>query len=1255
MNTERQIVECVPNFSEGRDMSVIKQITDAIESVSGVTLLNVDPGEATNRTVVTFVGSPESVCEAAFLGAKKASEVIDMRHHHGAHPRMGATDVLPLIPISGITLDECAGLARKLAERMAKEAGIPCYAYEAAALRPERKNLAVCRAGEYEAQSDKLTDPARQPDYMPTQNIVQSAHVQRCGCTAVGARDFLIAVNWNLNTTSTRRANAIAFDVREKGRPKREGNPITGKPVLDAEGKPVMIPGTLKATKAIGWYIDEYGIAQVSMNMTDLSITPLHVAFDEVSRCAEKRGLRVTGTEIVGLVPKRTLIEAGKYFLRKQHRSTGIPEADIIKIAVKSMGLDDLRPFNPREKVIEYLMEDRSNAAASSKSAGLLPLTVKAFAEETSRESPAPGGGSVSAYMGALGAALGTMVANLSSHKPGWDDRWQEFSQWADHGQQIMSELLALVDEDTQAFNGIMAAFNMPKKTDAERIARNKAIQEATLYAAQVPLRTMKTSMKVFDICRAMVHDGNPASSSDAGVGALAARAAVVGAGLNVKINAASLSDRDMALTLINEADALTKQANEAEKEILSPQPEPLSEAGDNDFREQVREGIPSELPPMLPYDTSINHAPRRKDILNADEKRLALRNALRYFPSHLHAMLAPEFAEELRKYGRIYMYRYRPSYPMYARNIDEYPHQSLQAAAIMMMIQNNLDPRVAQHPHELITYGGNGAVFQNWAQYRLTMKYLSEMTDEQTLVMYSGHPLGLFPSHHNAPRVVVTNGMVIPNYSKPDDWERMNALGVSQYGQMTAGSYMYIGPQGIVHGTTITVLNAARRVCSSNYMKSEKNRRLLFVTAGLGGMSGAQPKAADIAGVVSVTAEINPKAAQKRFEQGWVDRLLYNLDEVVSEIKKAMNPTLTPDVCALAYVGNVVNLWERLADENIHVDLGSDQTSLHNPWAGGYYPVGLTLEESQHMMADSPELFKEKVKQSLRRHVAAINRLSERGMYFFDYGNAFLLESGRAGADVFSSDGKFRYPSYVQDIMGPLFFDYGFGPFRWVCTSGDSKDLEITDRLAADVLANMLLTAPDNIRGQLADNLHWIREAGHNNLVVGSQARILYADAEGRTRIALAFNEAIRRGEISRPIVLGRDHHDVSGTDSPYRETSNITDGSQFCADMAVHNVIGDSFRGATWVSLHNGGGVGWGEVINGGFGMVIDGTSDCDRRIRQMLLWDVNNGIARRSWARNSGSIDAIRREMERTPALKVTLPSIASDEIIDNALTE
>lgn len=661
------------------------------------------------------------------------------------------------------------------------------------------------------------------------------------------------------------------------------------------------------------------------------------------------------------------------------------------------------------------------------------------------------------------------------------------------------------------------------------------------------------------------------------------------------------------------------------------------------DFQNEIRAGIPDTLPAPKVYDKSLNHAPKRKDILTPEQKKLALRNALRYFPQHLHTQLAKEFAQELHDYGRIYMYRYRPDYDIYARPIDEYPHRSRQAAAIMLMIQNNLDPRVAQHPHELIIYGGNGAIFQNWAQYRLVMKYLSEMTDEQTLVMYSGHPLGLFPSHQDAPRVVVTNGMVIPNYSKPDDWERMNALGVSQYGQMTAGSYMYIGPQGIVHGTTITVLNAARRQFRPGQTSTHG---MLFVSSGLGGMSGAQPKAGNIAGVVSVVAEINPQAAQKRYDQGWVDELHDSLDELIPTIRRAVDEKRT---ISMAYVGNIVDLWERLADEDIHVDLGSDQTSLHNPWAGGYYPVGLTLDESKRMMAEEPEAFKKQVQASLRRQVAAINRLTARGMYFFDYGNAFLLESSRAGADILTSDGRFRYPSYVQDIMGPLFFDYGFGPFRWVCTSGDPEDLALTDQLAAEALEALRATATDDIIGQLDDNIHWIKEAGKNHLVVGSQARILYADAQGRTQIALAFNQAIREGRLKAPVVLGRDHHDVSGTDSPFRETSNIYDGSQFCADMAVQNVIGDAFRGATWVSLHNGGGVGWGEVINGGFGMVIDGSADSDRHIREMLLWDVNNGIARRSWARNQGSIDAIRREMERTPGLQVTLPHLVDETVL------
>ena len=664
-------------------------------------------------------------------------------------------------------------------------------------------------------------------------------------------------------------------------------------------------------------------------------------------------------------------------------------------------------------------------------------------------------------------------------------------------------------------------------------------------------------------------------------------------------------------------------------------------------FQDEIRAGIPDVLPEMPAYDPEINHAPKRKDILTTEQKKLALRNALRYFPKHLHPQLAREFADELRTYGRIYMYRYRPGYDIYARPIDEYPHRSRQAAAIMLMIQNNLDPRVAQHPHELIIYGGNGAIFQNWAQYRLVMKYLSEMTDEQTLVMYSGHPLGLFPSHKEAPRVVVTNGMVIPNYSKPDDWERMNALGVSQYGQMTAGSYMYIGPQGIVHGTTITVLNAARRRMKPGQTDT---RGMLFVSSGLGGMSGAQPKAGNIAGVVSVVAEINPKAADKRYEQGWVDELHDNLDELIPAIRKAVAERRK---VSMAYVGKIVDLWERLADEEIRVDLGSDQTSLHNPWAGGYYPVGYSLEESKRMMADQPERFRECVRESLRRQVAAINRLTARGMYFFDYGNAFMLESSRAGADILLPDGRFRYPSYVQDIMGPLFFDYGFGPFRWVCTSCDPDDLALTDQLATEALEKIRLTATDDIIGQLDDNIHWIREAGRNHLVVGSQARILYADAQGRTEIALAFNKAVRDGRLKAPVVLGRDHHDVSGTDSPFRETSNIYDGSQFCADMAVQNVIGDAFRGATWVSLHNGGGVGWGEVINGGFGMVVDGSEEADYRIRRMLFWDVNNGIARRSWARNTGSLDAIRREMERTPELKVTLPNLVDDPVIDEVM--
>ncbi|CCX52444.1 urocanate hydratase [Alistipes sp. CAG:514] len=672
-------------------------------------------------------------------------------------------------------------------------------------------------------------------------------------------------------------------------------------------------------------------------------------------------------------------------------------------------------------------------------------------------------------------------------------------------------------------------------------------------------------------------------------------------------------------------------------------------------FQEEILAGIPQDrLPEPKPYDKTINHAPKRKDILTAEEKVLALKNALRYFPAKFHAELAPEFAKELKDYGRIYMYRFRPSYDMYARPIDEYPCRSRQAAAIMAMIQNNLDPRVAQHPHELIIYGGNGAIFQNWAQYRLTMKYLAEMTDEQTLSMYSGHPMGLFPSHKDAPRVVVTNGMVIPNYSKQDDWERFNALGVSQYGQMTAGSYMYIGPQGIVHGTTITVMNAARKQLKARGIAGtrENMKGMLFVTAGLGGMSGAQPKAGNIAGVVSVTAEINPLAARKRYDQGWVDELHENLDELIPRVRKAME---NKETVSLAYVGNVVDLWERLAAENIPVDLGSDQTSLHNPWAGGYYPVGQTFEESVKMMAEEPERFREAVRASLRRHVAAINELAAKGMYFFDYGNAFLLESSRAGADILKADGTFRYPSYVQDIMGPLYFDYGFGPFRWVCMSERPEDLAKSDEIAVNILKKELETAPEEIQGQLNDNIHWIEEAGRNHLVVGSQARILYADCEGRTKIALAFNEAIRKGEITAPIVLGRDHHDVSGTDSPFRETSNIYDGSRFTADMAIQNVIGDGFRGATWVSIHNGGGVGWGEVINGGFGMVIDGSADSDRHITRMLFWDVNNGIARRSWARNEGAEHAIMREMERTSELTVTVANHTDENIVRKAIEE
>lgn len=664
-----------------------------------------------------------------------------------------------------------------------------------------------------------------------------------------------------------------------------------------------------------------------------------------------------------------------------------------------------------------------------------------------------------------------------------------------------------------------------------------------------------------------------------------------------------------------------------------------------DNFKNQIRQGIPDQLPEMPVLDNSINRAPKRKEILSPQEKKLALRNALRYFPAKHHATLAPEFAAELQNHGRIYMYRFMPTYKMYARPIDDYPAKSRQAAAIMLMIQNNLDPAVAQHPYELITYGGNGGVFQNWAQYLLTMQYLAEMTDEQTLHMYSGHPMGLFPSHKEAPRVVVTNGMMIPNYSKPDDWERFNALGVTQYGQMTAGSYMYIGPQGIVHGTTITVLNAMRKIVNGSGNRQEPG---LFITAGLGGMSGAQPKAANIAGVVSITAEINPKAAYKRHAQGWVDEVNTDVD---TAIDTALLWKEKGEAHSIAFLGNIVDLWERLASRKIKVDLGSDQTSLHNPWAGGYYPAGLSYEESNRLMAENPEKFKKEVQSTLRRHAAAINTLADEGMYFFDYGNAFLLEASRAGASVKGDDDReFKYPSYVQDILGPMCFDYGFGPFRWVCTSGKPEDLKYTDKLACEVLEEIRKTAPSEIARQMDDNIKWIKEAGKNKMVVGSQARILYADAEGRAKIAEAFNHAIAAGKIG-PVVLGRDHHDVSGTDSPYRETSNIYDGSRFTADMAIHNVIGDSFRGATWVSIHNGGGVGWGEVINGGFGMLLDGSPEAERRLKIMLFYDVNNGIARRSWARNKEAIFAIKREMDRTPEFRVTLPHFVQIEILDN----
>lgn len=664
-------------------------------------------------------------------------------------------------------------------------------------------------------------------------------------------------------------------------------------------------------------------------------------------------------------------------------------------------------------------------------------------------------------------------------------------------------------------------------------------------------------------------------------------------------------------------------------------------------FRDQILQGIPSELPPEPVYDIEINHAPKRKEILTPKEKQLAVNNALRYFDAKHHDLLSKEFAEELKRYGRIYMYRFMPTYEMYARPIEEYPAQCAQGASIMLMIQNNLDHKVAQHPHELITYGGNGGVFQNWAQYILTMQYLAQITEEQTLHMYSGHPMGIFPSHKEAPRVVVTNGMMIPNYSKPDDWEKFNALGVTQYGQMTAGSYMYIGPQGIVHGTAITVLNAVRKISKPG----EENRTRLFITAGLGGMSGAQPKAGNIAGVVSITAEINPKAAYKRHEQGWVDEISSDVDKTIN---LALESIAKSEARSFAYVGNIVDLWERLTERKIHVDLGSDQTSLHNPWAGGYYPVGLSLEESNKMMADQPELFKEKIQETLRRHAEAVNTLTANGMYFFDYGNAFLLEASRAGADVMAEDGiLFKYPSYVQDILGPMCFDYGFGPFRWVCASGKESDLDKTDKIAEEVMLKIKATAPEEIQQQMQDNIKWIQDAKKNKLVVGSQARILYADTEGRIKIAKAFNDAIKNGEISAPIVLGRDHHDVSGTDSPYRETSNIYDGSKFTADMAIHNVIGDSFRGATWVSIHNGGGVGWGEVINGGFGMLLDGSMEAEKRLKKMLFFDVNNGIARRSWARNDEAVFAIKREMERTPELKVTLPNIVDDDLLDQII--
>lgn len=662
-----------------------------------------------------------------------------------------------------------------------------------------------------------------------------------------------------------------------------------------------------------------------------------------------------------------------------------------------------------------------------------------------------------------------------------------------------------------------------------------------------------------------------------------------------------------------------------------------------DNFKAAIQAGIPANIPTAKPYDTTANHAPKRKEILTPLEKKLALKNALRYFPTEQHATLAPEFAKELKEYGRIYMLRYRPDYDMYARPISDYPAKCEQAAAIMLMIQNNLDPAVAQHPHELITYGGNGAVFQNWAQYLLTMQYLSEMETDQTLAMYSGHPMGLFPSHTDAPRVVVTNGMMIPNYSQPDDWEKFNALGVSQYGQMTAGSYMYIGPQGIVHGTTITVLNAGRKIAKNGEGLAGK----LFVTAGLGGMSGAQPKAANIAGCISVTAEVNAKATHTRHSQGWVDEVISDLDLLCERVKQAK---ANKEVVSIAYQGNIVDVWEKFFEEDIYVDLGSDQTSLHNPWAGGYYPVGMSFETANEMMANEPEKFKAAIQDTLRKHADAVNKHTAKGTYFFDYGNAFLLEASRAGADIMAENGiDFKYPSYVQDIMGPMCFDYGFGPFRWVCASGKPEDLATTDKIACAVLEKIKANSPIQIQQQMADNIQWIQGAQENKLVVGSQARILYADAEGRMKIAEAFNNAIASGEIG-PVVLGRDHHDVSGTDSPFRETSNIYDGSSYTADMAIQNVIGDGFRGATWISIHNGGGVGWGEVINGGFGMLLDGSKDADRRLKMMLHWDVNNGIARRSWARNDEAIFAIKRAMAQEPKLKITLPAIASDDVLN-----